>query len=211
MRTRIKICGVASALDARMAIAAGADAIGLVAQTPSGGIPEALVANIARFAPPPVSSFLLTAEITAEAISRQVRATLPTTVQIVCLLHPEESAELAALEPAVKRVQAIRVDSARALELIPVYAPHVDAFLLQCAAGFDDDWFVSDQFVRASPRAVFLSGGLDIANVGEAIAQVQPFGVDVDAGVRSDGRLDAFKLSEMVAAVRRADQALTFS
>jgi phosphoribosylanthranilate isomerase len=141
-------------------------------------------------------------------------------VQIVAPLHPEESAELARLQPHVKRVQVIHVESARALELIPVYAPHVDAFLLEPpsaegpdrgGAGLAHDWFVFAQFVKASPRAVFLGGGLEVSNIGDAIAQVQPFGVDLTWGVRSGGKLDAFKLAEFVSAVRRADQALTFS
>jgi phosphoribosylanthranilate isomerase len=223
MRTRIKVCCIASALEARMAIAAGADAIGLLAAMPSGpeALPDALIANLAAFVPPPISTFLLTAEITAKAISDHIVATGPGVVQILSLLHPEEAAELARLQPHVKRVQVIHVESARALELISVYAPHVDAFLLDSArpgaevtelpgAARTDDWFVSAEFVKASPRAVFLGGGLDIANVGEAIAQVQPFGIDVCSGVRSGGKLDAFKLAEFVSAVRRADQALSY-
>jgi phosphoribosylanthranilate isomerase len=54
---------------------------------------------------------------------------------------------------------------------------------------------------------VFLAGGLTPANVGEAIATVRPFGVDLCSGVRTDGRLDQAKLEAFMAAVRAAERA----
>jgi phosphoribosylanthranilate isomerase len=51
---------------------------------------------------------------------------------------------------------------------------------------------------------VFLAGGLTPENVGEAIARVRPFGVDVCSGVRTDGRLDEIRLAAFTAAVRGA-------
>ena len=70
--------------------------------------------------------------------------------------------------------------------------------------GTSNDWEVSAAFVEASPRPVFLDGGLTPGNVRDAMAQVQPFGVDLCTGVRTDGRLDPGKLTEFVAAVRNA-------
>ena len=49
---------------------------------------------------------------------------------------------------------------------------------------------------------VFLAGGLDPANVGKAIIQVAPFGVDVCSGLRTDGMLDETKLAAFMRAVR---------
>jgi phosphoribosylanthranilate isomerase len=59
MRTRIKICCIASIQEARLAIEAGADALGLVGAMPSGPgpIPDAKIAEIAVFTPPPVATF----------------------------------------------------------------------------------------------------------------------------------------------------------
>lgn len=132
MRTRIKICCIASIDEAQLAIAAGADALGLVAAMPSGPgvIPDARIAQIAAWTPPPVSTFLLTAETTAARIAGHIAATQPTTVQIVSHIDPRELAELARLVPHVKRVQVIHVEGDDALDLIPAYAPHVHAFLL---------------------------------------------------------------------------------
>ncbi|MGK5005050.1 phosphoribosylanthranilate isomerase [Janthinobacterium sp. LB2P70] len=221
MRTRIKICCIASIDEAQLAIAAGADALGLVAAMPSGPgpIPDARIAQIAAWTPPPVATFLLTSETTAQAIAEHVRATQPSTVQIVGHIDPGEVEELARLLPHVRRVQVIHVEGPEALDLIPAYAPHVHAFLLDSGrpgavvpelggTGRTHDWSVSARFVRASPRPVFLAGGLDDTNVMEALRQVRPYGIDLCSRVRTDGQLDVMKLALLMAAVRDVDAAL---
>jgi phosphoribosylanthranilate isomerase len=203
MRLRIKVCCIGSVEEARLAIAAGADALGLVAAMPSGvgSISDLRIAEIAACVPPPISTFLLTAEITAAGISAHVRATRPTTVQVVSHIDSRESAELAALEPDVRRVQVIHVEEPAALDLIPHYAPHVHAFLLDSGrpgAAVPElggtGRAISAAFVKASPRPVFLAGGLNAGNVCEAIKVVQPFGLDLCTGVRTGGQLDPDKL-----------------
>lgn len=80
--------------------------------------------------------------------------------------------------PHVRRVQVIQVEGAEVLDLIPAYAPHVHAFPLDSSrsnapvaelggTSRRHDWAVSAAFVQASPRPVFLAGGLDATNVGE--------------------------------------------
>jgi phosphoribosylanthranilate isomerase len=218
MRTRIKICCIASKDEADRAIAAGADALGLVAKMPSGPGPinDAEIAALTAQIPPPIASFLLTAEITADAIADHVARTGPTVVQIVSHIDPRDSATLAARLPAVQRVQVIHVESPDALALIPLYAPYIHAFLLDSGrpnaaipelggTGRAHDWKISAAFIKASPKPVFLAGGLTAGNVGDAIRQIRPFGVDLCSGVRTAGRLDPAKLGAFVAAVRRAD------
>jgi len=218
MRTRVKICCIASPEEAAMAIVAGADALGLVARMPSGPGPIAddAIAAIAAQVPPPVATFLLTAETSADAIAAHVQATGVTTVQIVSHIEPAQSVRLAQMLPKLRRVQVIHVEGADALDLIPAYAPHVHAFLLDSGrpaaaelggTGRTHDWSISAAFVQASPVPVFLAGGLTAANVGEAIAQVRPFGVDVCSGVRTDGGLDRAKLQAFMAAVRHVGEA----
>ncbi len=53
---------------------------------------------------------------------------------------------------------------------------------------------------------VFLAGGLDAANVADAIARVRPFGVDLCTGVRTGGYLDRVKLRTFISALRAAGQ-----
>jgi phosphoribosylanthranilate isomerase len=220
MRTRIKVCCIASVEEARLAIEAGADAIGLVSVTSSPRfLADATIAEVTAVAPPPVATFLLTSEQTADAIAALVQRTHPTTVQIVSHLDPRESARLAERAPHVRRVQVIHVEGPAALDLIPVYAPYVHAFLLDSGrpnaatpefggSGRQHDWSVSAEFVRASRLPVFLAGGLSAANASDAIRQVRPFGLDLCSGVRTGGRLDPDKLADFMVAVQRADEGL---
>jgi phosphoribosylanthranilate isomerase len=196
-----------------MAIDAGADALGLVATMPSGPGPisDEEIATITEFVPPPISTFMLTAEQTAEAISRHVGATGPTTVQIVSHIDEAEAARLVTLQPTVRRVQVIHVEDESALDLIPVYSPHVHAFLLDSGrpgaeipqfggTGRQHDWSISRAFVDASPLPVFLAGGLTPENVQQAVRKVRPFGLDLCSGVRTNDRLDPIKLKDFVTA-----------
>jgi phosphoribosylanthranilate isomerase len=140
------------------------------------------------------------------------------TVQIVGHIPPTESASLAELLPHIRRVQVIHVEDTSALDLIPVYAPHVHAFLLDSGrpgaavaelggTGRVHDWQISAAFVKPSPRPVFLAGGLTPDNVGEAIRMARPFGVDLCSGLRPKGPLDDALLADFVAAVREAEVA----
>lgn len=215
--TRIKACCMASIAEMQMAVAAGVDAVGLVARMPSGPGPIAddLIADIAATVPPPITAFLLTSETRADAIVDHVRRTGAPVVQIVSHIDPAEAARLAQLLPHTRRVQVIHIEGDAALAMIADYAPHVHAFLLDSGrpgaatptlggTGDVHDWAISARFVAASPRPVFLAGGLNAANVAAAIAQVRPFGVDVCSGIRSVGALDIAKLNAFVAAVRQA-------
>jgi phosphoribosylanthranilate isomerase len=94
-------------------------------------------------------------------------------------------------------------------------SPLVDAILLDSGnpslsikelggTGRAHDWAVSRKIRDAVQVPVFLAGGLNPGNVGQAIAQVQPFGVDVCSGLRTEGRLDATKLEQFMRAVREA-------
>lgn len=214
VRTRIKVCCISSEGEARCAIEHGADALGLVGAMPSGPgvIDDALIAEIARSVPPPVATFLLTSETDAGAIADHARRVGTSAVQIVSHIDPAESERLGALLPGVRRVQVVHVEGHDALELVERYAPHAHAFLLDSGrpgeptptlggTGRTHDWDVSAAFVRRSPIPVFLAGGLDDTNVGEAVRRVRPFGVDLCSGVRTDGRLDPPKLDRFVRAV----------
>ncbi|MFA6689436.1 MAG: phosphoribosylanthranilate isomerase [Sphaerochaetaceae bacterium] len=55
-------------------------------------------------------------------------------------------------------------------------------------------------------RPFFLAGGLDSANVGEAVARLRPFAVDVSSSVESGGVKDFSKMAEFIAAVRNAEK-----
>jgi len=214
---RLKICCISSHAEAALAIQAGADALGLVGDMPSGPgiIPDATIRSIALEVPAGVCAFLLTRECTASAIAAHVERCAVSTVQIVNHVEPQELERLREMLPSLRIVQVIHVEDTAALDLLGRYEASVHAFLLDSGSpgasvpllggtGRVHDWSVSAEFVRRARRPVFLAGGLTPSNVAEAIHTVRPFGLDICSGVRTDGRLDAAKLSAYVQAVQSA-------
>jgi len=215
MRIRVKICCIETEDMARQAIAAGASALGLVTAMPSGPgvISDALARRIAGQAPPGVATFLLTAETDPARLVAQVAAAGTNVVQIVDAAAPQAYAALRQALPAVKIVQVIHVEDAGAMAEAAGVAPLVDGLLLDSGrpkatvkelggTGRVHDWAISQRIVAGVACPVYLAGGLGPGNVAEAIRTVQPFGVDLCSGVRTDGRLDAKKLGALMAAVR---------
>jgi phosphoribosylanthranilate isomerase len=211
----VKVCCIASEEEARIAVEAGATALGLVSAMPSGPgvIPEALIARIAAAAPPGVETFLLTSERRAAAIAAQQRRVGVTTIQLCDALEPGETARLRAALPTVRLVQVIHVMGPESVAEARAAADGVDALLLDSGnpdlavkelggTGRTHDWRVSRAIVAASARPVYLAGGLTPENVAGAVAAVRPFGVDVCTGVRAAGRLDPRRLAAFVRAAR---------
>ena len=62
------------------------------------------------------------------------------------------------------------------------------------------DWEVSCRLVESVDCPVFLAGGLKPENVAEALERVQPHGLDLCSGVRTDGALDPVKLKAFMRA-----------
>jgi phosphoribosylanthranilate isomerase len=203
-----------SIAEARLAVSAGAAALGLVGRMPSGPgvVDDTLIAEIAGIVPPPVATFLLTSETRADAIVDHVRRCRTNTVQLVDRVEVTAHAAIRRALPQVKIVQVLHVADADVVDEARALAGAVDAFLLDSGnpklavkelggTGRVHDWDLSRRIVEAVDRPVFLAGGLRADNVGEAIARVKPFGVDLCSSVRSEGRLDAAKLASFFAAV----------
>ncbi|MBO3696838.1 phosphoribosylanthranilate isomerase [Roseivirga sp. E12] len=217
-RTKIKICCIASLEEALMAINAGADALGFVCAIPTSSrtIDKQKVAEITPHIPSQVATSVLTSELTASSIAENVRLTGTSRVQILSHITSTESKRLSELIPDIQRVQIIHIESKASLGLIDQYASYVDFFQLDSGrpnlkvpefggTGRTHDWSISAEFVKRSPRPVFLAGGLTPENVIEAIRRVRPFGVDLCSGVRTDGRLDPDKLKVFIDNVRKTD------
>jgi len=191
-----------------MAIEHGASAIGLVSAMPSGPgpIPEDLIAEIAAIVPPGVSSFLLTCLQDTTAIIEQQRRLRVNTIQICDRLPPGSHAQLREALPGVSLVQVVHVTGPESVDEAIAVAPHVDAVLLDSGnqslaikelggTGRTHDWRLSRQIREAIDVPMFLAGGLNPGNVAAAIREVQPFGIDVCSGLRTEGRLDPQKLT----------------
>lgn len=203
--------------EARLAVAAGASALGLVGAMPSGPgvIPDELIAEIAATVPPPIATFLLTSETRPDAIIDHVARCRTNTVQLVDQVEPDAYAAIRRALPQTKIVQVLHVADPEVIDEARVLAREVDAFLLDSGnpklgvkelggTGRVHDWALSRRVVEAVDKPVFLAGGLGPDNAAEAMRRVRPFGLDLCSSVRSEGRLDPTKLSAFFSAVNQA-------
>ncbi len=216
MKPRVKICCIANEKEAADAIAFGASAIGLVGEMPSGPGPisDEEIFRIAKTVPPPIATFLLTSQQTARGIIDHHHRTKTNTIQIVDELEGRDYATIRAELPNVKLVQVIHVTGDSSVDEAAEIAEYVDAILLDSGnptlavkelggTGRRHDWRLSRRIVETCGKPVFLAGGLNADNVREAIETVQPFGLDLCSGVRTDGKLDLIKLEKFFNAVHR--------
>jgi phosphoribosylanthranilate isomerase len=203
----VKVCCIADLAEARLAVAAGASALGLVSAMPSGPgpIPEDDIARLAAAVPPPTETFLLTAQVEAEAIAAQQRRCGTSAVQLVDAVAEPELHRLRRLLPGIRLVQVIHVTGPASVDEARAAAPLVDALLLDSGnpslavkelggTGRVHDWATSRRIRESVAVPVLLAGGLHPGNAREALAQVAPAGLDVCSGLRRDGRLDAGRL-----------------
>jgi phosphoribosylanthranilate isomerase len=196
-RLWIKVCGLRTADAIAAAVAAGADAVGFVFHSAS---PRHLAATAARAiaatVPQGIEKVAVFLHPTQAEFDAAIDAVCPDWVQT-------DSADLAALRvPAGQRVLPVyRTDR-------PLPAPPdlPRRFLLESGrsgAGERADWNEAAQLAAAGE--LVLAGGLDAANVADAIAAVRPFGIDVSSGVESTrGVKDAALIRNFVNAARAA-------
>lgn len=204
-RTRIKICGLTRDEDLAAAVAAGADAIGLVFYPPSPRYVDIeRAAHLARLVPPLVTLvglFVNPSEADVRAVLEQVPLSL-------LQFHGDEEDEFCARfgRPWIK---AARMRPG--VDLLEFAARHpraqgilVDAFVEGYGGGGKTfDW----SLIPASfDRPLLLSGGLGPDNVREAVRRIRPWAVDVSSGVeREKGIKDAAKIAAFIAGVKDAD------
>jgi phosphoribosylanthranilate isomerase len=212
---RVKICCIKSVDEAAMAVRYGASAIGLVSEMPSGPgpIPESSIAEISSTIPPGVATFLLTSLTDAREIIAQQRRCRTNTIQLTDRLETGTYADLRAALPGIRVVQVVHVTGEDAIREAREVAPEVHAILLDSGnpdleekelggTGRTHDWSISRRLKERVKVPVFLAGGLEEDNVGEAIHIVRPYGVDICSGVRTNDNLDEKKLAAFFEAVR---------
>jgi phosphoribosylanthranilate isomerase len=201
----VKICGITNPEDAAAAVEAGADALGFNFWRPGRRYlaPEAAAAIIATLPPQIAKVGVFVDEEPAEVLAIARQAGL-TAVQ----LHGSEPPEYLDRLGPYQKLKAFRVDDRFCAETLGRY--RADAFLLDAAGstpggtGARFDWraaIAAKRFGR-----IILAGGLTAENVGEAVRQVAPWGVDVASGVECEpGRKDPRLLREFIRAVRQAE------
>jgi phosphoribosylanthranilate isomerase len=208
MRTRVKICGINRLEDALAAAEAGADALGFMFYPPSPrhvSLEEA--ARIIAKLPPFVSKVGVFVDEEPDRIRQAVEVAGIDALQ----LHGSESPEFCGQFPGVGLIKAFRMRDEGSLKLLAPY--DVSAWLLdsyapgvQGGTGHSFDW---EWAIRAGQlgKPIILAGGLNPANIGEAIRNVRPYGVDVSSGVeKSKGIKDASLIQRFIHNVRAADE-----
>ncbi|MDB5932368.1 MAG: phosphoribosylanthranilate isomerase [Polaromonas sp.] len=220
-RTRIKICGLTREEDVDAAVAAGADAIGLVMYPRSQRhISLERAAALASRLPPFVTPVLLFVNANAMEI-------IAACARIPCAIlqfHGDETPEtcLQAGRPFMRAARipldentepgSLRFDLLKyAQDYSAAQAILLDAHVEGYGGGGKTfNWSLLPPSVNAH---LVLSGGLTPANVTDGILQVRPrcttLAVDVSSGVEmSRGIKSADKINQFVAAVRAADEQL---
>ncbi len=207
MKTKVKICCISSIEEANTAIEYGASALGLVGEMPSGPgvISDELIAEIAAQTAPPIATFLLTSKIKSNEIIAHAKRTNTNTIQLVDEIIEGSLSEVKFALPSVKLVQVIHIIDYSSIEEALSYQGKVSALLLDSGnpnlivkelggTGKVHNWDISREICREAKMPVFLAGGLSPENVREAIDYVQPWGVDICSGVRTNFKLDRNKL-----------------
>jgi len=193
----VKICGITTEEDALLAVALGADAIGFVFAPSTRQVAVDRVHDIVRRLPPEV----LTVGVFRNELPNRVVEVVQRAGLRAAQLHGDESAE-----------QTREVRSRVSLVIKAFAAGHpglgrladygADAVLIDSSSpgsGEVFDWSLVED-VPLSGHRVILAGGLSAGNVADAIARVQPWGVDVSSGVeREPGVKDPVKLREFIA------------
>lgn len=203
--TRIKICGLTRPQDVDAAVAAGADAIGLVfhPQSPRYVDLTQAVALVRRIPP-----LVTVVGLFVNAAPEDVRARLAAVPIHLLQFHGDEDDAYCRQfgRPFLKAVRVRPgVDVLREMAAFPsAQAILLDAFVEGYGGGGRIfDWALAP---REPSKPIILSGGLGADNVGEAIRRLHPAAVDVSSGVeRGKGIKDAEKMRAFIAAVRRAD------
>jgi phosphoribosylanthranilate isomerase len=212
----IKICANTTLADAQVAADAGTDAVGFVfAPSPRQVTPEQ-VAAIAPHLPVSIEKFGVFVDADFAEIVGIVDQCGLTGVQ----LHSTGSGALPAqlrlhFGSRLRILQVVHFGENASLDLQKAAAdPSIDAILIDSrtatAAGgtglrFDWDAARDRVFSGRSPGRLIAAGGLAPANVAQAIATLNPWGIDVASGVESSpGRKDPQKVREFIANARAA-------
>ncbi|MEV1291993.1 phosphoribosylanthranilate isomerase [Pseudonocardia sp. NPDC049635] len=195
----VKVCGLRTVEDVRVACAAGADAVGLVLHPASPRhVTVESARTLAAAVPDPVLTVVVVAVHDAADAARMTREIGADVLQ----LHGRYTAD----DFAVARAEQVRLWRATSLADDPdlrVGAFGEEALLLDSPrAGSGETWDV--EALESRPAGHWLlAGGLDPDNVGAAVRRVRPWGVDVSSGVESArGVKDHARVTAFVAAAK---------
>lgn len=209
--TKVKICCIQSIAEAQIAIDNGAYTIGLVSKMPSGPgvISESKIREIAEWASDNIKTVLLTSLQDPHGIIEQQKYCKTNTLQLVDYQEIETYQILKNKLPNVEIIQVIHVINDNSIAEAVEISKYIDMLLLDSGnpnmetkelggTGKTHNWEISREIVDQVDIPVFLAGGLNHQNVSEAVKTVNPFGVDVCSGLRTNGELDLVKVRRFI-------------
>lgn len=202
--TRIKICGITNTGDAAAACEYGADALGFI-----------FVRESPRFVGTGEQARGLLSAVPPLVWRIGVFDAPPTDLgELGGLLHAVQYYQAGDVPPALLPIKAFRIRDEDSLQEVARYSgPRAAMILLDAysphalgGTGHTFNWDLAKQ-AKSLGLPIILAGGLTPENVGEAVAQVRPYGVDVSSGVEAEpGRKDHDRVRRFIRAVREADR-----
>jgi phosphoribosylanthranilate isomerase len=208
-RTRIKICGITNAESLKVAAEAGADAVGFVFAESPRYIHPREAWKLACDLPPMVSSVGLYVNASLDKFA-ELEQMCPT---MMTQLHGNEP-DVVVKELGPELIKAVKFDPETIADRLRHYdaIDEVSVILVDGSDGGDGvafDWAKLADASRDISTPIMIAGGLDASNVGDAIAAVRPYAVDVSSGVESErGVKDLDKIHAFCKAVQVADSKL---
>ncbi|SDZ90346.1 phosphoribosylanthranilate isomerase [Microbulbifer marinus] len=200
---QVKICGITNIEDATAAVAAGADALGLVFYPSSPRhVDVDTAATIAAAVPP----FVTLTGLFVDAAAADVEAVLTKVPLNLLQFHGRETAQYCEQfrRPYIK---ALRMKDGLDVHAAMDGHPRARGFLLDAyrpgVPGGTGETFDWQRVPQDSGRAIVLAGGLQPDNVALAIAAARPQAVDVSGGVEaSPGKKDPQKVAAFIRAAK---------
>ncbi|HPU38792.1 MAG TPA: phosphoribosylanthranilate isomerase [Microthrixaceae bacterium] len=199
----VKVCGITNEEDALMAAALGADAVGFVFAPSVRQVSVGTVRDIVKRLPPEI----VTVGVFRDQAPQQVIDTVLEAGLRAAQLHGHETPDdAAAIRPYVQALVVALAAGDPAMAHVDAYG--ADALLVDApvpGSGNVFDWALLEGVPVG--RRMILAGGLTPENVGAAVTEVRPWGVDTSTGVQADGnplRKDPLKVQRFVRAARAA-------
>ena len=197
--TKIKFCGLSRNCDIETANVLSPDYVGFVfAKNSRRCVSFARAKELKALLAPGI----LTVGVFVNEDPRTVAAFLEAGVIDAAQLHGDEDTDYIRGLKSLTKAPLIKAFGLRSIHDLPaVERSPADLVLLDSPGGGTGrlfDW----QLLENIQRPYFLAGGLSAENVGEAIARLRPFGVDVSSGIETGGYKDREKMTAFAAAVR---------
>ncbi len=201
---RVKICGITNSEDATKAVDLGADALGFIfAPSPRRIRPEEAHRIIAALPP-----FIISVGVFVNEKPAVIKEVVEFCNLGLVQLHGDESAAMCA-ELMPRTIKAFRIKNDHSLGGVKPYVGSVRALLfdthsenMRGGTGRTFDWSVATER-KTLGVPLILSGGLNPANIAEAITTVRPYAVDVSSGIEErPGKKDHRLMSALMETIR---------